>query len=580
MSAVLGPDAQAPSRIPEHCGLPETKALPVKGSDRGAWEQGPLELPRLRERVQFYALRAHADADLIAALDEMLDSPLGRRVAATSEADLVALLLNDAYKPKMHRLYALSYGGVTADFVLNVRRTPFPLQRIRSEDPELWAEFEAAVAALRSIPPLKDEVVDVLRLHYSFDVPAAMRERAAAYGVAPLHWEQLTDGEHAAISHGPVESASHVETSVTQLVQQFTIRAQVRALDRQQGIRIDRTERVANSLGSLAGVASRLRALPPGVKTALFAGRRITDRGYLLLQNLFCQRHLPGYSGTSSVYAVTLLERAMRAEGIPAPERQRSVGRLVGTLAHEVMSITGQLLACFDDEAGARPNPCFTGGGPVAVSALLAHLLFLRANGGLVGATALADTFGTSAFAMAAAAARVPDEFVDDMAALHPAEQKVMRGARVFDLLQIWRLDSGDYAAVAEVVMSAWERRAAEAAAEDPSRTPLPRPQFMHSNLKDVDMVLEVCSLPERVRPAICAFGGLADGFLPFDVGGGRTEQLKLASVVMKAVQAHAPDCSSARCMDCAGKLGDDANKGKAQVDPRLPAEAQARVFY
>ena len=27
---------------------------------------------------------------------------------------------------------------------------------------------------------------------------------------------------------GPVESASHVETSVTQLVQQFTIRAQVR----------------------------------------------------------------------------------------------------------------------------------------------------------------------------------------------------------------------------------------------------------------------------------------------------------------------------------------------------------------
>ena len=40
------------------------------------------------------------------------------------------------------------------------------------QDPELWAEFEAAVAALRTIPPLKDEIVDVLRLHYSFDVPA------------------------------------------------------------------------------------------------------------------------------------------------------------------------------------------------------------------------------------------------------------------------------------------------------------------------------------------------------------------------------------------------------------------------
>lgn len=67
------------------------------------------------------------------ALDALLDSPLGRRVAATSEADLASLLLNDAYKPKMHRLYALSYGGVVADFVLNVRRTPFPLKRIRTE---------------------------------------------------------------------------------------------------------------------------------------------------------------------------------------------------------------------------------------------------------------------------------------------------------------------------------------------------------------------------------------------------------------------------------------------------------------
>ena len=169
------------------------------------------------------------------------------------------------------------------------------------------------------------------------------------------------------------------------------------------------------------------------------------------------------------------------------------------------MSITGQLLACYDDEAGAQANPCFSpeppcnspkpngtsmdpggngsvdaahgcegcgashsadagaganggrgapgagaagghqgsrgaetqghpvgagaAGGPVAVSALLAHLLFLRANGGLAGATALADTFGTDAFAAAAAAARVPDEFVDDMRALHPADPAVPRGA-------------------------------------------------------------------------------------------------------------------------------------------------------
>lgn len=41
---------------------------------------------------------------------------------------------------------------------------------------------------------------------------------------------------------------------------------QVRHLFRQHGIRIDRTERVANSLGNLAGVATRLRAMPPSVK--------------------------------------------------------------------------------------------------------------------------------------------------------------------------------------------------------------------------------------------------------------------------------------------------------------------------
>lgn len=36
--------------------------------------------------------------------------------------------------------------------------------------------------------------------------------------------------------------------------------------------------------------------------------------------------------------------------------------------------------------------------GPVNVTALVAHLLFLAANGGMQNATALPDTFGTAAF--------------------------------------------------------------------------------------------------------------------------------------------------------------------------------------
>lgn len=64
----------------------------------------------------------------------------------------------------------------------------------------------------------------------------------------------------------------------------------------------------------------------------------------------------------------------------------------MGTHAHELIMITTRLLASYDDRAGGE------GTGPVPITALLAHLLFLRANGGLATATALADTFGTTAF--------------------------------------------------------------------------------------------------------------------------------------------------------------------------------------
>ena len=70
--------------------------------------------------------------------------------------------------------------------------------------------------------------------------------------------------------------------------------------------------------------------------------------------------------------------------------------------------------------------------------------------------------------------------------------------------------------------------------------------------------------LPCRIRPDLCAFGGLADGFLPFQVEGKDPVELDLASVVMKAVQARALGVQA--CMPCCGKLGDDANHSKAQV--------------
>ena len=53
---------------------------------------------------------------------------------------------------------------------------------------------------------------------------------------------------------------------MTQLVQEYTVRAQVRALCKKTGVRIDRTEHVANSLGHLAAVVDQLNSLDHPVK--------------------------------------------------------------------------------------------------------------------------------------------------------------------------------------------------------------------------------------------------------------------------------------------------------------------------
>lgn len=112
-----------------------------------------------------------------------------------------------------------------------------------------------------------------------------------------------------------------------------------------------------------------------------------------------------------------------------------AAGSLIGTHAHEVMSVVGQLMSCWDRRVKS------SGGGPVAVSALVAHLLFLAVNGGLQFATALADTFGTEAFIAAALVARVPQEFVEDVgssdsSASIPQGQLVIEQALLCAVLQ------------------------------------------------------------------------------------------------------------------------------------------------
>ena len=104
----------------------------------------------------------------------------------------------------------------------------------------------------------------------------------------------------------------------------------------------------------------------------------------------------------------------------------------------------------------------------------------------------------------------LPDEFLEDMRERHPSVvAHLPRAPVVFDVFSSWRLDSGSYSDMAEVVVSAWESRCASLAPEDNKP---PRPQLMHSNLSNVEEVLEVCrsavaALPLSFHDARCLSG-------------------------------------------------------------------------
>lgn len=57
----------------------------------------------------------------------------------------------------------------------------------------------------------------------------------------------------------------------------------------------------------------------------------------------------------------------------------------------------------------------------------------------------------------------------------------------VFDLIRVWRVDSGDYKTIAEAIMDTWERRKAQLAGE----RELPKPMLMNSNLSSVEDIEE-----------------------------------------------------------------------------------------
>lgn len=112
---------------------------------------------------------------------------------------------------------------------------------------------------------------------------------------------------------------------------------------------------------------------------------------------------------------------------------------------------------------------------------------------------------------------------------------------------------------------------------------------------------MQVSALPERIRPSMLAFGTMADGFLPFPPsphahvtpaaqsgaastsnaskpGSKATHEIKMASLVMKAVQARAERLGVPQ-QACAVKLGDDVDGVvHGQVLGALPAGGKIQV--
>ena len=58
------------------------------------------------------------------------------------------------------------------------------------------------------------------------------------------------------------------------------------------------------------------------MQIALFAGRRSSDRAYLLLQTWYCAHNLKNYIGSSSIFACSHLSRIMEEEGMHGPEER------------------------------------------------------------------------------------------------------------------------------------------------------------------------------------------------------------------------------------------------------------------
>ena len=257
----------------------------------------------------------------------------------------------------MHECYASFMPGITLEFGLTIRHAPVSLQDIANEDPLLWEAFQNALQRrLGCQNPISPEIVSTLKDHFhGFQVSSAVLCRAKLYGVPTVAWSKRSDGTLEAYAEGYAEGASHVETTLTQTVQELIILAQVRRYQQSHMFRrsgephsesLTPDTLLGHALARLAlGVQFLNESLEEeaGIRLVLFAGRRSSSRRYLLLQNLYCQLNLKGFSGTSSI-PVPLLLGELAKEKIVALEPKSRLTNYVAKITKLAIVLLGLIV--------------------------------------------------------------------------------------------------------------------------------------------------------------------------------------------------------------------------------------------
>ena len=564
----------------------------------------------------------------------LLNSDIGKEVMRATDDELYRYVISDVYKARMHKMYAKYYRAVRAKFALNVRKSPCvgsntqpnPEGKIKDcveGERGYWNDMkdheESQIANIKEIikdiyPHIKaygdtpEELNTIMPLDKN-DAKEVAIGKMLQESEMPLF--DFDSNKMVWITHATgLIDASHSETNTMQLIQEHIIMEQaIKYFGARATIADIKAHLLGNSLAKLVESVTEINAVSPAKFIALFAGRRSSSRRFLFLQNLYCAMAMTMFIGTSATAVNQFIASNPTRQAAFAtfrntycknPNKQTDTDPkyragttetglvLIGTHAHEVQMVTQQLLGYLDPELSNNRHACVTN--------LAAHLVFVLTHAAkdetvgevkpwhdIANVTALADTYGTPSFIAAASVALLPQTYIEMLPQHFQKYIETNHIQTVFDLIRVWRMDSGNYEANAKLILEVWRSR------RQFNGVLAPQPRILHSYLESVKDVVKYSELPpvleyetnfkdnRDIAPSALGFGSLLDGFKPFRIDDNAVV-IGMSSLVMKAVQADVEGIENKyqTGWGTAGKASDES--GKTQIDPLFEARYPGRV--